>query len=210
MTLSITLYRNRRHKELGIPAALVRDEDETVDPAARAKIVRNSGARLCVSDHINAGGGTGAEIWVSQYSDQRWANMVAAELRTAGVYVRGIKMRRLPNGEDYYFMHRETGRVETLIVEHGFIDSADAAELVRTWPARAEAVVKGTCKYQGLTYTLPKGADPLADALAVLAAAGKISSPDYWLEVARPGRLAAGEYVALLIQRFAQTVKGGK
>lgn len=211
LTLQMALYRHERFKELGLPTALVRETDETVDPATRARLVRESGEKHCISDHINAGGGTGAEIWVSIYSNRIWANLVAEELRAIGVYVRGIKTRTLPGRPDldYLFMHRETGDVEVLLIEYGFIDSADATALVRDWRQRVEAVVKGTCRYLGVEYSPPAPKDALADAIEALQSAGIISSPDYWLEVARPGKVASGEYVGLLIQKIATKMKGG-
>lgn len=209
LTLQISLYRHRRFKELGIPTVLVRNTDETVDPATRARRIRESGEKHCISDHINAGGGTGAEIWVSIRSNKVWANLVAEELRAIGVHVRGVKTRTLPGRPDldYYFLHREIFNVETLIIEYGFIDSADAAALVRDWQQRAEAVIKGTCRYLGVEYRPPTPRDALADAVETLRAAGIIASPDYWLEVARPGKVANGEYVGLLIQKIATKLK---
>ncbi len=58
-------------------------------------------------------------------------------------------------------------------------------------------------------YFLQPGADPLHVALQVLQANGMISTPKYWLQAARPGQTAKGEYVYLLIIRMAQFLEQG-
>jgi hypothetical protein len=54
-------------------------------------------------------------------------------------------------------MHRDTGKVETIILEYGFIDhAADAKKLKENWKAYAEAVVKAFCDYIGVVYAPPE------------------------------------------------------
>lgn len=52
------------------------------------------------------------------------------------------------------------------------------------------------------------GRDELAEAIKVLQAAKVIDSPTYWLDNARPGRQANGEYVGFLLQRLAKHITG--
>lgn len=52
--------------------------------------------------------------------------------------------------------------------------------------------------------------DPLSVALRILQSHGVISSPDYWLQAARPGQLAKGEYVYLMIINMAQHIDHGR
>jgi LysM repeat protein len=49
--------------------------------------------------------------------------------------------------------------------------------------------------------------DPLAEAIKVLQGAGIINSPDYWLQNARPGALAEGEYVGYLLLNTAAKLR---
>ena len=46
------------------------------------------------------------------------------ELEDEGQNIRKAYQRRLPsdNSKDYYFIHRNTGNTEPLIIEYGFID----------------------------------------------------------------------------------------
>ena len=79
-----------------------------------------------------------------------------AALSDAGQNVRKVYQRRLPSNpnKDYYFMHRNTGDTESVIVEYGFIDSTgdDAYQIQNNWEKYAEAVVKAITEYAGYNY----------------------------------------------------------
>jgi N-acetylmuramoyl-L-alanine amidase len=161
-TLNISLYQYKRFKELGIPVKLTRSSDTDLDSNKRSKIVRESGMKHCISNHINAGGGDGAEVIYSIHSKPTFAQIVLDELVRAGQNKRKI-FTRTSNGNDYYYMHRMTGNVETIIVEYGFLDSKkdDIIQLKNDWDKYAEAVVKGYCAYAGYKY-VPKGGTPMS------------------------------------------------
>lgn len=73
--------------------------------------------------------------------------------------MRKYYQRRLPSdtSKDYYFIHRNTGVTEPIIVEYGFID--DTPENVRflndNYKRLAEAVIRSVASYKGLNYTAP-------------------------------------------------------
>ncbi|MCK9905865.1 N-acetylmuramoyl-L-alanine amidase, partial [Frankia sp. Cpl3] len=132
--------------------------DETVGSEERASLVRNSGATYCISNHINSGGGRGSEMIYSIYASPALPKVLAEELEAEGMPNRRIFTRTYPNqpNKDYYYMHRETGKVETVIVEYGFADNAQDAEKLDTdWRDLAEAVVRGFCVYAKLPYQIP-------------------------------------------------------
>ncbi|GIQ69875.1 N-acetylmuramoyl-L-alanine amidase [Xylanibacillus composti] len=160
MTLQISLYQYNRFRELGVPAAITRSEDATLPPEQRTRIVRDSGAAYCLSNHINAGGGDGAEIIHSIYEGKDLAERLAQELAREGQNVRRVFTRTLPDnpGRDYYYMHRETGSVNTMIIEYGFADSSgDDVRLLRDhWRTLAEAIVRGFCRHIGHAYSPPQ------------------------------------------------------
>ena len=142
-------------KECGIGVKRTRDKDVTVEPNERAKQVKESGVKLCISSHINAGGGLGAEVLISQYNDGKLAREILKNLEAIGLNNRGTKKRKLKNGKDYYFMHRLTGSVTTLIVEYGFMDTKSDREFLAKPENRqlcAEAVVKAICTTEGIPY----------------------------------------------------------
>lgn len=162
LVLQISFYQQQRFAELGVRVDLTRADDVTVELDPRAQMVKNSGARVCISNHINAGGGTGAEVIVSLYSDQVWGGLVLAALQAAGAGSRRVYTKEHPTlqGKDYYAMQRKTGSVETIIVEYGFIDSADITGLLDRWKYYAEAVIKATCEYMGWAYSPPVTSAP--------------------------------------------------
>lgn len=73
-----------------------------------------------------------------------------------GQNIRSYYQRRLPSDptKDYYFIHRETGNTQPLLVEYGFIDSPkdDIAQLQNNLEDYVEAVVKAIADYIGVPY----------------------------------------------------------
>ncbi|WP_174613056.1 N-acetylmuramoyl-L-alanine amidase family protein [Virgibacillus ihumii] len=164
LTLSISLYQYERFKTLGIPVAITREADVTLFPANRTRIVRESGAEYCFSNHINAGGGDGAEIIHSIYGGKGLPKQLAEGIRSTGQNVRRIFTRTLPGNPrlDFYYMNRDTGHVKTVIIEYGFADSSadDVRQLRQNWEKYAEAIVKAFCLY--INHPYKKGRDNAA------------------------------------------------
>ncbi|MCC8435498.1 N-acetylmuramoyl-L-alanine amidase [Brevibacillus sp. M2.1A] len=154
LNLQISLYQYARFQALGVPVVLTRTSDIALTPDQRTKLVRESGAKYCISNHINAGGGDGAETIYSIHSDGKLAKKLAEALSTSGQNVRRVFSRQGKQNYDYYFMHRQTGKIETVIVEYGFIDSKqdDVAQIQRDWKIWAESIVKNFCEFIGVPY----------------------------------------------------------
>ena len=169
MTLEISLYMYKRFQELKYPVMLTRNTDKTLEPAARTKIVRNSGAKYCISNHINAGGGDGSEVIHSIHNNGVLSNNILDEMVRAGQNKRRAFSRKGKSGQDYYFMHRDTGSTTTLIVEYGFIDSKDYSDIdtAAERATLAEAVIRAFCKYVKHPYKAP-GTAVAADPKPVL------------------------------------------
>jgi N-acetylmuramoyl-L-alanine amidase len=163
MVLDISLYQFKRFRELGVPVDMTRMTDIYLSPEERTRLIRNSGAKYCISNHINAGGGDGVETIHSIFADDVLAAQLAQEIVKEGQNLRRVFTRTLPydRNKDYYFMHRDTGAVNTTIVEYGFADSKkdDVKQLQKHWQNYAEAVVRGFCQHIGHPYRsleLPK------------------------------------------------------
>ncbi|WP_276282959.1 N-acetylmuramoyl-L-alanine amidase family protein [Virgibacillus indicus] len=155
MVLDISLYQYNRFKDLGVPIAITRTTDKYLDSGTRSAIVRNSGAKDCISNHINSGGGQGAEMIHSIFNDGKMAQAIADGLKEAGQNVRRVFTRKSGSG-DYYYMHRETGNVSTTIVEYGFADNKTDTDRIRKhWKKYAESVVRSYCEYRGHKYSAP-------------------------------------------------------
>lgn len=156
MTLQISAYQYARFLQLGIHVVLIRTTDVTLTPEQRTKLVRDSGAKYCISNHINAGGGEGVEAIYSVFASAKLATMLAQAVADCGMKFRRVFSKKGNGGKDYYFMHRDTGSVETVILEYGFIDNAaDAQKLKDNWKTYAESVVKAFCSFLGMPYTPP-------------------------------------------------------
>lgn len=160
LTLEISKYMSGRLDELGIDNTLIRDSDVTIEPNDRVKKVvapyGNSDDVLVISNHINAGGGQGAEVIYALRNSDVFSKRIATELENSGREVRKYYQRRYPSdsSKDYYFIHRNTGNTEPVIVEYGFLDNTTDAELLKKyWKDYAEAVVKAIAGYVGVPYS---------------------------------------------------------
>ena len=131
-------------------------KNTSVDLQKRANIARDNKANLLVSFHINAGGGTGAEVWIPRNSS--WYSSfyemgdslgkdVLNRLSAIGLVNRGTKNDYYDyNGKQLYYPDgsradslavirhcREYG-IPAVLIEHGFIDKAsDAGYLSSDW-----------------------------------------------------------------------------
>lgn len=157
--LRISLYQMERFIQLGVPVAITRTTDVRLDPGPRTTAVKNSGAKYCISNHLNAAGNTtaaGVETIHSMFSDGKLAHALFEAIAAEGVPKRRVFLREGNGGRDYYFMHRETGAVETVIVEYDFITNAQGAQRIKAnWQRYAEAVVRAFCLFIGHRYTAP-------------------------------------------------------
>lgn len=159
-TLLISKYIKDRLEQLGIDVSLTRDKDEDLDSSNRPKKIQsfygNGDDVIVISNHINAGGGDGAEIIYALRNNDNYAKRIALELERSGQNVRKYYQRRLPTNpaKDYYYVIRETPNNETVIVEYGFVDSKgdDVSQIKNNWQSLAEAVVKATAEYIGIPY----------------------------------------------------------
>lgn len=100
-------------------------------------------------------GGEGAEVIYALRNNSTLANLILEEIGTTGQLTRETYQRRLPSNpsKDYYFIHRETGKTQPVIVEYGFLDTpSDAERLKNNYQEYAEAVVKAIVEYLNLNY----------------------------------------------------------
>ncbi len=160
LNLQAAQYMYKRLQELGIPATIVRNTDETLDRKERINRILNaygnSSDVILISNHINAGGGEGAEIVYALRNNPTLAQMALDNIGNAGQIERKVYQRRLPENpnKDYYFIIRDTGNLESLLVEYGFIDNAnDAYKLQNNLTDYVEGIVKAIADYAQVPYT---------------------------------------------------------
>ena len=126
LNLEISKYMYNRFRELGVPVQMTRTTDETLPPNERVSRVLNAFGNnpnvIVLSNHINAGGGDGAEVIYALRNTSTLPNLILEELEKEGQNIRKAYQRRLPSdtSKDYYFMQRETGNTQALTIEYGF------------------------------------------------------------------------------------------
>ena len=162
--LLISKYMYDRFKELGIPVAITRDSDTTLSPTDRVNTILNkfgnSSDVILISNHVNSGGGEGAEVIYALRNRDTLAKRILENIGATGQETRKYYQRRLPSdtSKDYYFIHRNTGNLEPLIVEYGFIDNTKDVEFIKeNYKELAEAVISAVANYIGVPYTPPEG-----------------------------------------------------
>lgn len=162
-TLKISEYIHNRLDEMGIPNEMSRTSDVTLDSNSRPSKIQSfygdGSDVIVVSNHINAGGGDGAEVIYALRNSDTFSKKIAKELEMTGQNVRKYYQRRLPSNpaKDYYYIMRDTPNNETVIVEYGFADSSgdDVNQIKNNWEELAEAVTKAIVEYAGGTYQAP-------------------------------------------------------
>lgn len=162
LNLQAANYMYKRLKELGIPVEITRDSDISLPRRERINKVLSLYGKdpnvILVSNHINAGGGEGAEIVYGLRNNSKLATMALDNIGNAGQLKRKIYQRRLPENpnKDYYYIIRETDPLESILVEYGFIDnSRDASKLKNNLNNYVEGVVKAIADYSNVPYTPP-------------------------------------------------------
>ena len=169
LTLEISNYMYNKLRDLGVPVKIIRSTDETLTPTQRVNRVLdaygNSSDVIVVSNHINAGGGEGAEVIYALRNTATLPNLILQELEDEGQIIRKAYQRRLPSdtSKDYYFMQRNTGNTQSITVEYGFLDNLnDANKLKNNYIDYTDAVIRALLEYIGYsggenTYTVKSG-----------------------------------------------------
>lgn len=162
--LLISKYMYDRFKQLGVPVAITRDSDTTLSPTDRVNTILNkfgnSSDVILISNHVNSGGGEGAEVIYALRNKDTLAKRILENIGATGQTTRKYYQRRLPSdtSKDYYFIHRNTGNLEPLIVEYGFIDNTKDVEFLKeNYEELAEAVISAVANYIGVPYKAPNG-----------------------------------------------------
>ena len=161
--LLISKYMYDRFKELGVPVAITRDSDTTLSPTDRVNTILNkfgnSSDVILISNHVNSGGGEGAEVIYDLKNRDTLARRILENIGASGQETRKYYQRSLQSdtSKDYYFIHRNTGNLEPLIVEYGFIDDTKDVEFLKeNYEELAEAVISAVANYIGVPYTPPE------------------------------------------------------
>lgn len=171
--LKISNYMYERFNDLGIPVYITRTIDETLSPTERINRITpkiTSADDIVISNHLNAGGGDGAEIVYALRNNENLSRSILNNLEEQGQNIRKFYQRKLPSdpSKDYYFIIRNTSPAESILLEYAFIDSPkdDKNQIKNDYQNWAEAVVKAVADYKGYNY-VPVGDNPVYDTYTV-------------------------------------------
>ena len=163
--LLISNYIKERLDTLGIPNIITRNTDRSLTDDERINIIESAYGTdknvIVLSNHLNKGGESGAEIVYSLRNNDKLASEIANQIDLAGYPVNKFYQLRDPSNtpKDYYPIIRDSSSYIPVLVSYGYVDNnSDAARVKNNYLDYAEAVVRAIAIYTGVKY-VPIGTD---------------------------------------------------
>ena len=156
--LLISEYIFNRLKSLGADVKIIRTTDEYISEDDRANKILNAygnNSKVVALSNMLGNIGSGAEIIYALRNNSNLASALAENLDDAGLPVSKYYQRRSENdtSKDYYNIQKDTGLIETIIVNYGNINNINEATNIKNeWEDYAEAVVKSLANYTNVPY----------------------------------------------------------
>lgn len=156
--LLISEYIFNRLKSLGADVKIIRTTDEYISEDDRANKILNAygnNSKVVALSNMLGNTGSGAEIIYALRNNSNLASALAENLDDAGLTVSKYYQRRSENdtSKDYYNIQKDTGLIETIIVNYGNINNINEATNIKNeWEDYAEAVAKSLANYTNVPY----------------------------------------------------------
>lgn len=156
--LLISEYIFNRLKSLGADVKIIRTTDEYISEDDRANKILNAygnNSKVVALSNMLGNTGSGAEIIYALRNNSNLASALAENLDDSGLTVSKYYQRRSENdtSKDYYNIQKDTGLIETIIVNYGNINNINEATNIKNeWEDYAEAVVKSLANYTNVPY----------------------------------------------------------
>lgn len=156
--LLISEYIFNRLKSLGADVKIIRTTDEYISEDDRANKILNAygnNSKVVALSNMFGNTGSGAEIIYALRNNSNLASSLAENLDDAGLTVSKYYQRRSENdtSKDYYNIQKDTGLIETIIVNYGNVNNINEATNIKNeWEDYAEAVVKTLANYTNVPY----------------------------------------------------------
>lgn len=156
--LLISEYIFNRLKSLGVDVKIIRTTDEYISEDDRANKILNAygnNSKVVALSNMLGNTGSGAEIIYALRNNSNLASSLAENLDDAGLTVSKYYQRRSENdtSKDYYNIQKDTGLIETIVVNYGNINNINEATNIKNeWEDYAEAVVKSLANYTNVPY----------------------------------------------------------
>ena len=156
--LLISEYIFNRLKSLGADVKIIRTTDEYISEDDRANKILNAygnNSKVVALSNMLGNTGSGAEIIYALRNNSNLASSLTENLDDAGLTVSKYYQRRSENdtSKDYYNIQKDTGLIETIVVNYGNINNINEATNIKNeWEDYAEAVVKSLANYTNVPY----------------------------------------------------------
>lgn len=156
--LLISEYIFNRLNSLGADVKIIRTTDEYISEDDRVNKILNAygnNSKVVALSNMLGNTGSGAEIIYALRNNSNLASALAENLDDAGLTVSKYYQRRSENdtSKDYYNIQKDTGLIETIIVNYGNINNINEATNIKNeWEDYAEAVVKSLANYTNVPY----------------------------------------------------------
>ena len=156
--LLISEYIFNKLKSLGADVKIIRTTDEYISEDDRANKILNAygnNSKVVALSNMLGNTGSGAEIIYALRNNSNLASALAENLDDAGLTVSKYYQRRSENdtSKDYYNIQKDTGLIETIVVNYGNINNINEATNIKNeWEDYAEAVVKSLANYTNVPY----------------------------------------------------------
>ena len=157
--LMISKYISDRLNSLGIETFLTRDSDTNLNINQRGDLIKDlSGNRnvIALSNRLNFGDENGIEIVYSLKNSNSLPNKIENSFKEKGLTVNKVYQRRDENDTslDYDELLKRTGNVETIIVNYGYVNDVNDANLLKNdYIKYAESIIKSLATQLGVSYT---------------------------------------------------------
>lgn len=156
--LMISKYINDRLNNLGIDTFLTRDSDTNLNINQRGDLIKDLGDNknvIALSNRLNNGDENGIEIVYSLKNNNTFPNKLEKEFKENGLTVNKVYQRRDENDTsmDYDELLKRTGNVETIIVNYGYVNNINDANLLKNnYIKYAESIIKALATQYGVPY----------------------------------------------------------
>ncbi|MGB8954938.1 MAG: N-acetylmuramoyl-L-alanine amidase [Tumebacillaceae bacterium] len=190
ITLQIGLQLRDLLQRAGLQVVMTRERDQSpggytkvnADLRERCRIANDAGVDTFLSIHVNAGGGTGAEIYVSG-DGGRIAGLANGIIRNVssicGTHGQAVRDGG-PSGAGWAVIRNTVA--DAMLVEIGFIDSDDLSKIQAHLHEFAPLIARAFCDFYGVPF--PEQSQPVLDkdganlVISQLGALTKTVTPD--------------------------------
>ena len=158
--LLISQYIYDRLNELGADVKIIRDSDEYISTDDRVNKILNSygnNSKVVALSNILGKGSNGAEIIYALRNKDTLSKSIRDNLENSGIDVNKYYQKRSESdtSKDYYDIQKDTGNIETIVVNYGNVDNEQESDnLKNNYKKYAEAVIKSLANYQGIPYII--------------------------------------------------------